>query len=101
MWSGCDYNKKKNNLIKSSYYNLSKSTNHKIFNKWYKIVPMDDPLKKSGLIECIGGNSAEDIWNRYPFYSSPQHKYNDLVYGLSSGGEDYTRLMASAIGTFF
>jgi molecular chaperone DnaK (HSP70) len=80
--------------------NISKSTNYQIFNKCYKIVPTDDPLKKSGLIECIGGVSAEDIWNRNPFYRSPQHKYNDLVNGLRPGGEDYTRLMASAIGTF-
>jgi hypothetical protein len=80
--------------------NISKSSSHQIFNKCYTIVPMGDPCKKSGLIECICGKLADDIWNRNLFDRSPQHKYNDLVNGLRPGGEDYTRLMASAIGTF-
>lgn len=61
---------------------------------------MGEPRNKSGLIECIGGESAEDIWNRNCFLRTAQHKYNDVANGLRPGGGDYTQLMASAMGTF-
>ena len=89
-----------NFIWKRSTGSISIETKHLIFNKCYNIVPIDDPRSMAGLIEYIEAESAEKMWDRNSFLREPQHKYNDLIKTLRTEGDDYARLMASAIGTF-
>jgi molecular chaperone DnaK (HSP70) len=86
-----------------------------ISNKLYKIVPLADSSFKSGFIEILEAKSAEEIYdrnsflrnyswianlNKFEIFPGPEHKYNDVANSLGSGGRDFTRLCATAIGTF-
>jgi len=85
---------------KRSTGNISIETTFRIFNRCYNIVPIDNPRSISGFIEYIRAESADKMWDRNNCMREPQHKYNDLIKTLRPDGEDYVRLVASAIGTF-
>ncbi len=80
---------------------MQKTRDHLIFNKSYKIVPLNNPRLKAGLLECIEGEPADKLYDKNSIFWQPQHKHNDVANALRPGDNgDYVRLMASAIGTF-
>ena len=71
-----------------------------IFNKCYKVIPFKEPRLKCGFIEPVDGEAAEDLWDNNNILRTAQHKFSDLSNSLRPGGDDFVRLIASAIGTF-
>jgi len=80
---------------------MQKTRDQLIFNKSYKIVPLKNPRLRAGFLECIEGESADQLYDRNSIVRPSQHKHNDVANALRPGDNgDYARLMASAIGTF-